>query len=958
MNRLNIAVLLAGLLLLPFCTLVPSVVAGVGMLPHEALQGTATTQAKDIESKDVELNMMFFTPSAPNDDQIDYLARRGVDTIAHFGISEVHYVIRGTLLRLEFPGSNLVSPVGEVPVGSVTSYFIGNNPAEWRTGLSDCAVLRYPEIYPGIDLVYRLQDSALKYEFVVAPNADPQLIRLRYSNADCVDVAVEQVTVATDDCQLVDTGLKVFQDDDKHTRVECRFAPCPDDAFRFVLGTYDQSMKLVIDPVVLLYSTFLGGSSEDEGYDIAVENGSIYVTGHANAGFPTANAFDSTWNGNRDCFVTKLTADGQSLVYSTYLGGINNEYSASINVENGYAYITGWTESSDFPTASAYNSTFGGNEDCFVTKIATDGASLVYSTFLGRGVLDRGAGIAVESGFAYVAGYTQSPNFPTANAYDSSYNAGTDCFVAKFAIDGRSLGYSTFLGGSNSDMGYGIVVSDSYAYVTGVTSSTGFPTANAYDSTYNGGASDCFVTKLAANGMSLIYSTFLGGSAIDRGDGIALESDRVYVAGTTTSSNFPVVHAYFAVLEGSYDSFVSEFSENGQSLVYSTYLGGTGTDESSGIALSGGHAYITGRTTSSDFPAVNAYDSTFDGGYAVFVTSFAADGQWLVYSTLLGAPNLWVQTRGITAADGCAYITGTAGMDIFPTVNAYDSTYNGAGDCFVSIFSNTDSDSDGLSDWEEDCLHDTDPFCIDSDRDNFIDSYEVAYGSNPLDPLSYPGMPQSWYDAIYQDLDGNATLIQQVISWLDGNHTAIESLFTFLEGNATLLIQTVNAVDGNSTQLGLLAALVTQDMDALSSLNATHVGDMAQIRAVLDMLGVTVGDSDCDGLDDLDEIALGTNILCIDTDCDNLNDAYEVKIGTDPTDDDSDNDTYYDGAEVLAGTDPLDSLDYPSSITTTTTTTQSSMGIELIIIAGAAGSIGLAMLLVIMKRRTATKSSA
>jgi len=213
-------------------------------------------------------------------------------------------------------------------------------------------------------------------------------------------------------------------------------------------------------------------------------------------------------------------------------------------------------------------------------------------------------------------------------------------------------------------------------------------------------------------------------------------------------------------------------------------------------------------------------------------------------------------------------------------------------DGFITIL-DIDSDFDSLPDFTEEIIG-TNMFAVDSDNDNYLDSYEFYYGSDPLDSLSVPAMPQEWFDAIYVDLDGNATLIQQIISWMDGNHTAIETLFNYVEGNATLLLDTIAAVGENTDQLVVLAALISQNTDLLSTLNATHIGDIDQIWDILDMLGVTVGDSDYDGLNDLEEIALGTDVLCIDTDCDNLNDAYEVKIGTDPLDDDSDDDTYLD----------------------------------------------------------------
>jgi hypothetical protein len=246
--------------------------------------------------------------------------------------------------------------------------------------------------------------------------------------------------------------------------------------------------------------------------------------------------------------------------------------------------------------------------------------------------------------------------------------------------------------------------------------------------------------------------------------------------------------------------------------------------------------------------------------------------------------------------------------------------------------------------------------------------------------MSYPAMPQAWYDAIYgdlnwngtlirnlimwsngnatllkslmQQLDANATLLRQVLSWLDSNHTAIETLFRYVNGNATLLVQTITELNANATRLELVAALATHNTALLAQMNASYVGDVNQIRAVLAKLGVTVGDTDYDGLDDLQELALGTNFQCIDTDCDNLNDAYEVKIGTNPLKADTDGDGYLDGVEVLAGTSPLDPGDYPGH------TTQAA-GIQPLLvvgIAGAAGAAGVVAGLLLLRRRMGPKA--
>ena len=989
-RRLYLAALAATLLLFPIFALIPSITASAAVSRLETLDGAVNAGFGETEQSNIELNVMHFTPSASIGNGIYYVARRGADAIAYFAESEVHYVGGDTLIRLDFPGSVGVVPIGEEPTGSVTSYMLGNDPSKWRTGLRDCAVIRYADLYLGIDLVYRILDGNIKYEFVVAPGADPSLIQMRYPDADLVEVCDDSVAVSRNGFKVFDAGLMVLQESGKLVVGECSFRTHDEDTVGFSIGRYDSSRELIVDPVLLTYSTFFGGYGEDSGRAIAVENGFVYFAGYTMnpTMFPIINAYDPEYNSGYDCFVAKLANSGQSLVYSTFLGGSQADYAYGIAVEDGFAYVTGRTDSSDFPTVNAYDSSFS-SVDCFLTKLAADGSALVYSTFLGGTSYEMCYGIAVENGSAYVAGRTRSSDFPMVNAFDPVYGAGDDCFVTKVEADGQSLEYSTYIGGNSDDYAYGIAAENGFAYITGYTWSSDFPTANAFNSTFNG-ATDCFVTKLAANGSTLLYSTFLGGGLGQTGYGIAVENGSAYVTGWTGSPDFPAVNAFDSTYNGDYDCFVTKLAADGQSLAYSTFLGGSSDETAFGIAVENGFAYVFGSTRSFGFPTAHAVDSTINGlimPYDCFVTKFTPDGRFLVYSTFLGGTND-DRGNGIAVENGSAYVIGETLSPDFPVLNAYEWTHKDDYDCFVAVISgDTDSDTDGLWDWEETTIG-TDPFCIDSDNDNFLDGYEVTFGSDPLDPMSYPAMPQVWYDAIYEDLDGNTTLIQyligwsngnstllqtvmqqlddnatlleQVISWLDGNHTAIEALFTFVDGNATLLIQTVNAVNANTDQLTLLAALVTHNAEALSALNATHIGDIDQIRAIMDMLGATIGDTDYDGLDDLYETALGTDIQCIDTDCDNLNDAYEVKIGTDPTDDDSDNDGYYDGAEVLAGTDPLDSLDHPGGSTTITTTTtatatQPPMGLELVIIAGGVGCIGIVALLVIMRRRAGTK---
>ena len=399
--------------------------------------------------------------------------------------------------------------------------------------------------------------------------------------------------------------------------------------------------KLSPDGSKLVYSTFLGGSDTAFGNGIAVDaSGSAYVTGSTSSSdFPTTpGAFDTLFNGVSDAFVTKLSPNGNKLVYSTFLGGSASDSGNGIAIDaSGNAYVTGSTSSLDFPTAKAFDASYnGGFSDAFVTKLSPDGSRLVYSTFLGGSDNDSGNGIAVgASGNAYVTGQTRSSDFPTTpGAFDTSFNSLFDAFVTKLSPDGRVLEYSTFLGGEfGSDFGQAIYVDASgSAYVTGSTLSEDFPTTPGAFSTLLNGISDAFITKLSPDGRLLVYSTFLGGSNRDFGNGIAVDtSGRAYITGGTDSSDFPTTPGAFETLySGNRDAFVTKLSSDGSSLIYSTFLGGSDIDSGSGIAIdASGNAYVTGDTASEDFPTTpGAFDISYNGGIRdAFVTKLATTPQ-------------------------------------------------------------------------------------------------------------------------------------------------------------------------------------------------------------------------------------------------------------------------------------------------------------------------------------------
>jgi Bacterial Ig-like domain (group 1)/Beta-propeller repeat len=545
----------------------------------------------------------------------------------------------GAMLRLAFLGANPETrPEGRGLLAGKVNYLIGSDPDEWHTNLPTYRQVVYHDLWPGIDMVFRGDATRLKYEFVLRPGAKVEDIRLAYRGAERLSVGTGgQLLIGTAAGTLTDARPVSYQEvRGRRAPVASRFLLHSDarqgTAYGFAVGDHDARQPLVIDPGIV-YSTFLGGGSTDLGNPIAVDGaGNAYVTGlTTSTNFPTTlGAFDTSHNGGDDAFVTKLNSTGTALVYSTYLGGSSSDEGFGIRVDTlGSAYLTGRTASTNFPTTlGAFDTSHNGGDDAFVAKLDATGSLLLNSTFLGGSGPDRGRSLAVDgSGSAYVTGETDSSNFPTtAGAFDTTRN-GVDAFVTKLNATGSGLAYSTYLGGSGPDRGFGIAVDGSgSAYVTGETDSTNFPTTSGAFRTSRVGGLDAFVTKLNATGTGLAYSTYLGGSAADRGFGIALDgSGSAYVTGETDSSNFPTTPDAFDTRKDGIDAFVTKLNATGSALAYSTFLGGSNADRSFGIAVDGSeNAYVTGRTDSPNFPTTaGAFDTSFNNNGDAFVTKFS-----------------------------------------------------------------------------------------------------------------------------------------------------------------------------------------------------------------------------------------------------------------------------------------------------------------------------------------------
>ncbi|MEN3040157.1 MAG: SBBP repeat-containing protein [Bacteroidia bacterium] len=614
-----------------------------------------------------------------------------------------HSILLGHRVLIELEGANLQPfTEGLDKKSGYYNYLLGNDPSKHARFVGLYGEVLVREVYPGISLRYYLQGGWPRYDYLVAPGADPSQIRFRIRGADRVEVKGQRLVFSTRFGPVELCELKAYQGG---RLVPAQFV-AEGNIYRIVVGPHDRSQALVIDPLV--YSTYIGGSMVDYGEAIAVDgNGSAYVTGYTQSSNydTTPGVFQGTFAGGMDVFVTKLNASGSGLVYSTFLGGSGSDQGQGIAVDgNGQVYVAGSTNSSNFHVSSnAFQGTLAGFFDAFVTKLNAGGSNILYSTYLGGSQMDQAFDIAVDgSGQAYVTGQTMSDNFDvTSGAFQSAYSgSGYDAFVTKLNANGTGLVYSTYLGAGDSDQGFGIAVDGSgHAYVTGSTQATDFPvTSGAYQSTKAGGpfTSDVFVTKLNPAGNGLVYSTYIGGGSNDAAYDIAVDgSGNAYITGETESANYDVTTgAYQGSRSGGKDLFVTKLNTSGSELVYSTYLGGSRNEIGFGIAVDGsGQAYVTGWTDSDDYDLTTGVaQGTFSGGNCggspcteVFVTKLNASGGGLVYSTYLGGTSADIGKDIAIDGNAQVYVVGsTESSDFDTTSGAFQTNIGGASDVFVA----------------------------------------------------------------------------------------------------------------------------------------------------------------------------------------------------------------------------------------------------------------------------------
>ena len=620
------------------------------------------------------------------------------------------------VLRLQLVNASASAKIsGRDLLPGYSNYFIGKDQSQWRTRIPQYGKVEYSQVYPGIDLLYYGNQRQMEYDFVVAPGADPKAIAFQLKGNDKIEVGEKgQLVVHLKNAAVELLKPVVYQQVNGERReIAGNYMLQSDGRVSFALGSYDSNLPLVIDPV-LVYSSYLGGTSTDYASAVTVDAvGSAYVVGWtASLDFPVAGAYQGT-NKGTNAFLTKMSADGTAVVFSTFLGGTDSfcggdrANAVALNAIS-EPFIAGRAYSTDFPTSStAYQKTGGGcsggggGGSGFVTRFSADGTLLRFSTYFGGLIANLPTeilGIAVNqsSNNAFITGYDQGGSLATTGAFQTTLDASGDpgAFVTKLSVDGAHLLFSTYVRSKTIGPVTGNSISldrNGNSYIVGSTSSTGFPLTNgAFQKTYGGGPSDAFVTKVNATGTKLVYSSYMGGTDADSASQIVEFTFGAYVVGTTSSTNFPTT---LGTLQPTYpgggaSAYVVRVASDGTRLNFSTFLGGNNGSSAAGIGFNPGcrapcNLVIYGNTTSTNFPLLNPTQTSGD----MFVTTLDGFGITIPgYSTLLGASSGDTPTGIAVDARLNAYVTGTTNSVTFPTtVGALEPTYRGGtSDGFVS----------------------------------------------------------------------------------------------------------------------------------------------------------------------------------------------------------------------------------------------------------------------------------
>ena len=600
------------------------------------------------------------------------------------------------VFKVNFVNSNPgVQVVNREPSSEYYNFYRGNDPSKWASGVKAFKKIHYVSLYQGIDMELYTQNEQLKYDFIIQPTYNHEIIELNYEGVDNISLKGGNLIVKTTVGEIIEQQPYCYQIiNGQEKKVECKFK-LNKNTVKFEVGNYDKSRPLVIDPV-LIFASYSGSPANNFGMTATYDNaGNFYAGGIAfDDGYPTTTgAYDTSFSGppaggNTDVVITKYNSTGNAHIYSTYIGGVGTEAVHSLIVnDNNELYLYGTTSSNNFPTTSgAYDQSFnGGNAvylqfngtnfssgtDIYIAKFNSNGTNLLASTYVGGSANDglnynttdpqnydslqsnygdqfRGEVMVDANDNCYIASSTRSSNFPIVNGFDNTFGGDQDGVVMKFNSTLTALQWSTFLGGSQKDAAYSLKLDASNnIYVTGGTISTDFPsTSGVINTTYQGGIVDGYVAKIQSNGSALLKSTFIGTGGYDQCYFVELDDDEnVYVVGQS-EGGFPIINAPYSN-PGS-GQFIAKMDNNLSNIIYSTVFGnGSGNadlspaaflvDRCQNVYVSGwGGNIITGPSMTGMPTTSDAEFATSPNGFDFYLIVFERDVQNILYGSYYG----------------------------------------------------------------------------------------------------------------------------------------------------------------------------------------------------------------------------------------------------------------------------------------------------------------------------------
>ncbi len=689
--------------------------------------------------------------------------------------------IKGQVWDLQLINSNYLeqSLEGVKKQETYYNYFLGNDSTKWAHHVPVFAEVFMEEVYSNIDLrYYGNQDHQLEYDFIVKPGGSPDQISFEFKGLEFLNLDEEGNLLlgAKHLDGLMQTKPYAYQIvNGKEVEVTSEYV-LDDGIVSFRLLTdYHRNIPLIIDPITLTleYSTYVSGpNSYGYSYGLAVTSSNeAVICGRENRGdFPTTTgAYDTLHNGDNDAFVSMISSDGSSLIWSTYLGSRRDDFAYNVVLDgNENVLIAGETEHPTFPTTVGAFDVTNSEVDAFVAKLSADGSSLMWSTFLGGGGADRAYDLALDgSENVVVTGYTKSSNFPiTFGVFDDNYDGGKEAFVSKLSPDGSTMVWSSFLGGTDDEEGYAVRVNSmGEIVVSGYTASLDFNnTVLSYDTSYNGGNFDVFLSTISNDGSSLIWSSFLGGNSGEKSYSLTLDgSDNPIVTGYTWSSDFPVTGGVFdSIIDIGPDIFVSKFDVWG-ALMWSTFLGGSAEDTGYGLAVDNNdNVYVLGHSSSADFPTTPmAFDTSYHYAGDITLTVMSADGSSLDYSTFMGGNFFdYPWFSNVVVKDTFVYFTATVHSTDFPTTTGAfmenKPTSTGTDTPVVTKWNITDpcaAMNSAVNTINVSCYNGNDGWFTVSTV-GAIPPYTYNIGTGPQSSPTFSGLAAGWYNVVITSSDG------------------------------------------------------------------------------------------------------------------------------------------------------------------------------------------------------------